>query len=394
MNVSILYDFLKEMGGLERVMFFQANNLVSSSRVELLFSYISQKQRKKIIDELGLDKRVTLRQIGAMRNDIVQYILSVMFPNRLRAKSDLLITHSFMTTRMAFLHKKKTGTPYVVYLHHPPNFLYEKDILSWANNLSRRFSLPLRYLFGERLKKNDREAVRGASVLIANSKYTAKRAYEIYGIMPQVIYPPVSPIFTIMSVHKIKNFVRSKQIKKPFFLAHGRVIPDKAYHDLIPLMKTFPDYDLYISGTVSDEYKTFLEQQVNKNGLGGRVKILGRISTEDLLGYYNAARLFLTPAHKEDFGITVIEALSCGCPVIAWNDGAGPSEIVAHESVGLLAKPYDLKDFSRQIRRALDETLNKQKIRSYAQRFSEAHIRKEFLSAVLPLLKKSKPSDR
>lgn len=390
MKITLMYDFLKEMGGLERVMFFQANNLISENEVELLFSYVSEAQKKKIIGELTLDKRVTIKQIGALRNDIVQYVLSVVFPGRLREKRDLIISHSFMATRMAFLNKRKTGTPYVVYLHHPPNFLYEKDIFAWANNISRKFSLPLRFLIGGRLKKEDRQAVRGADLLIANSKYTAMRAHSIYGVMPHVIYPPVSPVFTIINPARVKAFQRAKKITRPFFLAHGRVIPDKSYHDLIPLMKAFPHYDLYISGTVSEDYKSLLQQEAQTQGVAHRVKILGRISTEDLIGYYNAARLFLTPAHKEDFGITVIEALSCGCPVIAWNDGAGPSEIVGHKDAGLLAKPYDLKNFSETIGKALTMKFTKQKVRKYAQKFSEKNIRKEFLL----LLSKIRPSDK
>ena len=51
-KIIILYDFLKEVGGLERVMFFQANNLDSKFETEIVFSYIDNKKVELKLGEL------------------------------------------------------------------------------------------------------------------------------------------------------------------------------------------------------------------------------------------------------------------------------------------------------------------------------------------------------
>jgi len=58
-KIILGYDFLKELGGLERVMFFQANSLYKLYNVELIFSYISDKNCGKIIQELNLNKKIS-----------------------------------------------------------------------------------------------------------------------------------------------------------------------------------------------------------------------------------------------------------------------------------------------------------------------------------------------
>ena len=87
-------------------------------------------------------------------------------------------------------------------------------------------------------------------------------------------------------------------------------------------------------------------------------------------------------APKEDFGLTPIEAMSCGTPVIAWKDGAGPEETVINGVNGFFAKPYDINDMARKIEKVLDEKWNKEKIRKSIEKFSEPKIKKEFLKAI------------
>lgn len=390
-KITILYDFMKEVGGLERVIFFQASALKSSYAVRLFFSHISEKNKKIIASSLGLPADVPLQDIPSPKNEIVQLVRAFLAPSRVRiGRNSLVITHSYMTTRMAHAQKKRDNTPFIIMMHHPPNFLYSHSDHNWDNNIPRKLGKLLGVYLGPFIKKMDIDSVRAADLVIANSKYTAARVREIYGVEPAVIYPAISKSFTVMKNVEKKKFLKRKEIHRPFFLAHGRIIPDKNFHFLIDKMKQFPGRDLIFTGGVEKEYREKLENLISLHGLSGHVRILGRISHEDLLGYYNCAEAFLMPAHKEDFGLTVVEALACGCPVVAWNDGAGPSETVISGKNGFLAKPYDARDFLECMKKADSMKKNNFVISASVNRFSEKSIEKEFLRTVSAVIHKKK----
>src|SRR3989344_4333447 len=210
-KIISIYDFLKELGGLERVMFFQANKLKDKFDISLFFSYVSEKDKPRIVEELELDKEIEIRQMGKLRNEVMQLIVSFLFPFRIKKhNADLILSHSFMATRMAYYKKKKHGTPYIVILYHPPNFIYS-DVKGWVNNISRFFASLLGKTIGGKIKRMDQKAVKSADAVIAISKYSAKRAKEIYGITPVIIYPQVSNFFRLMKLKGKDEFLHKKR---------------------------------------------------------------------------------------------------------------------------------------------------------------------------------------
>ena len=131
-----------------------------------------------------------------------------------------------------------------------------------------------------------------------------------------------------------------------------------------------------------------LNQLIEKESIA-RVHLLGKVSQEELIALYTLAEIFVATAPKEDFGLTPAEALSCGTPVVAWNDGAGPSEIVLDQKNGLLARPYDIKDMAENVKEILNNKFKIKKhkeIISSAQRFSEKIIGKQLLDEVRRVL--------
>jgi glycosyltransferase involved in cell wall biosynthesis len=73
--------------------------------------------------------------------------------------------------------------------------------------------------------------------------------------------------------------------------------------------------------------------------LPSRVRFLGRASQEQLLAEYAAALCVVCPAYDEDFGLTCLEAMACGKPVIACRDGGGYVELVEDGVDGFLVEP-------------------------------------------------------
>ncbi len=100
-------------------------------------------------------------------------------------------------------------------------------------------------------------------------------------------------------------------------------------------------FPLVLSGR-SDESIRRLADRAND----GSVLLAGRTTDEELKALYENARLFLLPSVTEGFGFPVLEAMHCGCPVIASNGGALP-EIAGDAAI--LCDPHDMKAWRREI---------------------------------------------
>ena len=87
-------------------------------------------------------------------------------------------------------------------------------------------------------------------------------------------------------------------------------------------------------------------------GLEGRLHEVGFVADEDLAGLYSAAECLVLPSWYEGFGIPIIEAMACGCPVVTSTGGSCP-EVAA--GAALLAAPGDPESIANSITRVLDE---------------------------------------
>jgi glycosyltransferase involved in cell wall biosynthesis len=382
-KIAIYYDFLKEIGGLERVMFFQANKLSEKYKVGLVFGHVDKKEELKIVEELGLMKNIEKRSFDK-KNEIINLSKLFLFPSSInKIKSDLIISHSFMCSRAAYLEKKKNKTPYIIVINHPPNFLYNSN-LKWANNSSRKFAFLLGVIAKPLLKKIDKKVVQNADLVIANSKYTAERVKKIYNLNPEILTPVLTNEFKIISKNKSQEIFKKFNLRDRFILLHGRMIkdkrPDLAIKSFSILCKKIKDLDLVISGTIEEKNKT--EKLIKNLGIKNNVKILGKVSKQDLVNLYNSAECFLMSAPKEDFGLTPIESMACGTPVVAWKDGAGPEETIIDGKTGLLAKPYSIEDYAKKIEICLDKKWNKKMISKSVEKYSEENIKNRFFEIV------------
>jgi len=83
--------------------------------------------------------------------------------------------------------------------------------------------------------------------------------------------------------------------------------------------------------------------------LGLKTRFLGHIDNDDRLAQlYAGADVMVVPSLQEAFGKTLIEAMACGTPVVAFASG-GPMDIVSHKENGYLARPFDAADLARGI---------------------------------------------
>lgn len=106
----------------------------------------------------------------------------------------------------------------------------------------------------------------------------------------------------------------------------------KAFSKIVDLV---PDWDLHIVG--EGEYRKELESQIRELNLENRVFLIGAVSDVSIV--YLSAQLFVMTSLYESFGLTTVEALSYGLPVITFSDCEGLNTLVKHNYNGILVKP-------------------------------------------------------
>jgi glycosyltransferase involved in cell wall biosynthesis len=154
---------------------------------------------------------------------------------------------------------------------------------------------------------------------------------------------------------------------RPIVLSIGHLNENKGFQILVEavalLRRLRPDLMLVIVG--DGTYRSNLERQVRRLGLQDRVALVGARASEELATWYSAADLFCLASEREGCPNVLLEAIACGCPVIATRAG-GTVEIVESPSLGLLVERTP-----KAFESAIDQALR----RSWARPAIAAHGR-------------------
>jgi glycosyltransferase involved in cell wall biosynthesis len=201
-------------------------------------------------------------------------------------------------------------------------------------------------------------AARAASHVIAVSESTKKDLIEKLDVSPEkisVIYEGVDHTkFKVQSSKfKVDEARRKYSIDRDYLLFVGTIQPRKNLVRLIEafsaLKSRFPNIDMLIVGK-----RGWLTEEIyaapQKFGVGERVKFMSYLPTEDIISLMSEAKAFVFPSLYEGFGLVVLEAMACGCPVVTSNMSSLP-EVVGE--AGVLVDPYSVKDIARGIKDVL-----------------------------------------
>lgn len=150
----------------------------------------------------------------------------------------------------------------------------------------------------------------------------------------------------------------SSDSRPPTIGFFARFVPEKGLHLLVDAFISltrsgeFPDLRLVAGGYVSRAYKTYIDgihKKIKDNGLEDRVNLLGTLERADKLNFFKQIDVFSVPApYREPKGISILEALAAGVPVVQPNHGAYPEWVNATQG-GLLHRPHDSIDLAEKL---------------------------------------------
>lgn len=205
------------------------------------------------------------------------------------------------------------GAVHICYCHTPMRYVWDlyDDYRRERNLLAKSFLALVR----KPLQRWDKSSSERVGHFIANSLHVADRIKRHYGRESTVIYPPVDVDF----------FTPGEDESGDYYLIVSALVPYKRV-DLAVKAFSGSGKRLVVVGTGSDE------EHITGMASSG-VEFLGNVDDKTLLHYYRGAKALIFPG-EEDFGITPLEAMACGRPVIAFGKG-GAMETVQDGVTGL-----------------------------------------------------------
>lgn len=236
--------------------------------------------------------------------------------------------------------------------------------------------------------------LKSATKLIAVSKSTKKdliKRTQIPEKNIEVIYEGINrdQFKPVKNDSLINTLNKYDLAKRKYFLFVGTIQPRKNLKRLIEAFKvlTLDSGDLQLvlvgsKGWQSDE----IYELPSKLGIKPRVKFLGHIKDQELVALYSGAVALLYPSLYEGFGLPILEAMNCGCPVITSNISSMP-EIVGNAA--LLVNPESTEDLADQAHSLIiDDDLRNtliQKGYNQAKKFNWEKCAKETLKLLMSL---------
>jgi glycosyltransferase involved in cell wall biosynthesis len=147
-------------------------------------------------------------------------------------------------------------------------------------------------------------------------------------------------------------------------LSVGRLVERKGYADLIEAMRFLPEAEAVIVGgppaaeLAGDPVARRLLALAERRGVADRVRLTGAVPREEMPSWYRSADLVACPAWYEPFGLTPLEAMACGIPVVGYAVG-GFTDTVVDTVTGYLVPPRDVRTLGTTMRRLLADPVRR-----------------------------------
>jgi len=354
-RVALVHDWLTGMRGGEKVLLELCRLFPQAPIYTLLWN------RGSVHEEIERREIRTsfLQKLPGAARGYRNYL--PLFPAAVRslrlAPCDLVFSSSHAVAKAA---RVPEGARHVCYVHTPMRYLWDETGGYFRFGRGRLWKRAALAAVKPYLRRFDVRTAANADFFLANSRTVRERIRRYWGREAEVIPPPVDTEFFCPG---------GMAAAGDYYLL---VSPLEPYKRVDLAMETFRllGLPLLIAGW---------------GGLGpelaklqtGRVRLLGRVSDEELRALYRGCRAFVYPA-VEDFGLTPVEAQACGKPVICCGRG-GAAETVLDGETGVHFWPQTAEALAAAVRRFEQRGWDAERIRERSLEYSRArfHARME-----------------
>lgn len=314
-RIALVTDWLTTMGGAEPLL-LEIHKLFPESPI-----YTSVYDKAHMPAFHDCDVRTTYLEQRLPKKLRYKHILWPTLRAKAFRRLDLSAYDIILSTSSAeakSVRKTRPGQVHIAYIHTPTRYYwshYEEFRREFSFGLFTPFIRPLIPFFVKKMRKLDLESTQDIDIFIANSEVTRERIKQYYHKKATVIHPPVD----------IERFTPPPHSERHGYILWGRHVPYKRFDLAIEACNQLKR-PLTVIGTGPDTERL-------KKLAGPTITFAGRVSDEELVSYAHHAKGFLFP-NEEDFGISAVEAIAAGVPVIAYKKG-GALDIVQDGETGV-----------------------------------------------------------
>ena len=197
--------------------------------------------------------------------------------------------------------------------------------------------------------------IKGSTAVVCVSEFTRQEVLERY---PSITEEKLKVIHGGVDLERFyprsQGIISERYDIKEFLLCVGEVRPYKNLENVFQALELCPDGpQLAISGKIFGEHKTKLENLARSLNIENRIVWLGYVPDDLLPNLYSEATAFIFPSLYEGFGLPIIEAMACGCPVISSNRASLPE--IGGEAA-LFFDPLEISDMAESIKKVCEDT--------------------------------------
>lgn len=363
LRVAIVHDWMVSLGGAERVvdsllkLFPQADVYTSVYDPKKLTLFKDKPIRTTFLRHWPLAKR---------KHQLFSAIRPLAFESLDFKDYDLVISSSSAESKGVIT---PTETLHVSYIYTPTRY-YWSGYEDYLDSPGFGILNPVVRLIMPRLVKKlrvwDYAAAQRPDYLVGISKTVAGRIKQYYGRESKVIYPPVS-------IDKFSN----NSGNSDYFLVVARLVSYKRV-DLAVRACTKLGKKLIVAGS-GPELKNL------KRIAGKNVEFILKPTDKEVAKLYARAKAFIFSAN-EDFGITPVEAMAAGCPVICYGKG-GATETVIDGKTGVYHEKQTVSNLEEAIRKFEKTSFDKADLYARAREFSEERFLKQIGGYIVEKIK-------
>jgi glycosyltransferase involved in cell wall biosynthesis len=339
MHVCMLTDYFLPhvLGGTERAVYELGRQLVRKGcEVSVVTLNTNRVETHSLIEGMRIHRLPAISITKLIGAQLTLSPMSFFWVHRLvnSVHPDIIHAHNlyFQLTMIAPFIRGLEHVPLVTTLHLP-KMTYNRILL---DSLIRGYEDSVGDLI---VKSSDR--------LIAVSQSVMKYAIEDLNV------PPSKITFIPNGVAIDNCLLNDQKPSNPIVTYIGRLIENKGPQYLVEagleILSNHPDADNYIIG--DGPLRKRLVQQVASLKLEDRIHILG--SVPDVLPILQKTSVFVRPSLTEGMSLAILEAMTCGLPVVASNIG-GNTEVVKNGVNGYLVPPADAKALAEVVGSLLD----------------------------------------